>query len=80
MRVLPTKHLQPERSLLHVGGEVLTRLGTAKTVSRLWEEVVKAQRAGGRTVTFDWFVLALDLLYTASAIDIVDGRISRRSP
>lgn len=80
VRVLPTKHLQPERSLLYIGGEVLRRLATAKTVSRLWEDVEHAQRMGGTAITFDWFVLALDVLHAAEAIETIDGRVTRRSP
>jgi hypothetical protein len=77
--ILPTKRLSPDRALLAVGAEILTLLDEPKTVSRLWEEtrLTRARRAHSAAVTYDWFVLALDLLYLLSAIDLERGRIRR---
>ena len=53
-------------------------LDEAKTVSRLWNDV----RSGTENppgFTFDWFVLALDLLFAMGAIDQSGGRIGRRT-
>jgi hypothetical protein len=77
--ILPTKKLSPENSLLYVGGELLRLLDDPITVSRLWEQF---QRARARMleidscdVSFDWFVLALDLLYLTGAVSLMSGRL-----
>lgn len=80
--ILPTKRLGQDRALLHVGGEILGLLDEPKTVSRVWDEVKRA-RAGwgaGSTLTYDWFVLALDLLFAVQAIEYDRGRVRRVVP
>ncbi|MBX3069099.1 MAG: hypothetical protein KF883_01225 [Thermomicrobiales bacterium] len=77
--ILPTKRLRHDRALLTIGGEVLHLLSTPKTVSRVWEElntIVEGESVRA-TVTFDWFVLSLDLLFTLDAIDLKDGLLVR---
>lgn len=80
--ILPSKHLAQDRALLTVGGHVLTFLVRPKTVSALWEELNKHQ-AGlpttpPRRITYDWFLLALDLLYALGAIELDSGLVARR--
>lgn len=80
--ILPTKRLSEDRALLAVGGEVLRLLTEPKTVSRLWNEL-KAHRAahpGSTPITFDWFILSLDLLYAMGAVELERGRLSRTRP
>lgn len=80
--ILPSKHLPQDRALLTVGGHVLTFLSRPKTVSALWEELNR--HAGGisttlpRLITYDWFLLALDLLYALGAIELENGLVARR--
>ena len=80
--ILPSKHLSHDRALLTVGGHVLTFLTYPRTISSLWEEVnrqVEALDASVRhRITYDWFILALDLLYSLNAIDFENGLVSRR--
>jgi len=80
--ILPTKHLPQERALLAVGADILRLLSEPKTVSRLWDEIKKARASHPRysPLTYDWFVLALDLLFTVKAIDIERGRIRKAVP
>ncbi len=80
--ILPTKRLSQDRSLLTVGAEVLRLLDEPKTVSRLWEEVWQARsaRTAVRTVTYEWFVLSLDLLYLLNAVELDHGRIRKVIP
>ena len=80
--ILPTKHLPQERALLAVGADILRLLGEPKTVSRLWDELKKGRGSQPVTsaLTYDWFVLALDLLFAARAIDIERGRIRKAVP
>lgn len=77
--VLPTKHLRADRSLLAVGGEVLSIIREPKTVSRVWEEFSSCRSRGeGRApVSYEWFILSLDLLFILGTIAYKDGRLSR---
>lgn len=81
--ILPSKHLSQDRALLTVGGHLLTFLNYPRTISALWEDVnkqVEALDAALRhRITYDWFVLALDLLYALGAVDFKDGLVTRRS-
>ncbi len=75
--ILPTKGIAPDRALLAVGGNLLRLLDEPQTISRIWE-VVSRDRTGTReTISFDWFVLALDFLFAAKAIELIKGRIHR---
>jgi hypothetical protein len=81
--ILPSKHLPQDRALLTVGGHVLTFLVRPKTVSALWEELnrqTEGLRATlPRRITYDWFLLALDLLYALGAIELDNGLVARRT-
>lgn len=52
------------------------------TVSRVWTELSMARRSipNAPTITYDWFVLALDLLFAMNAIDLERGLLSKRKP
>ncbi|HBI57074.1 MAG TPA: hypothetical protein DDY38_09635 [Firmicutes bacterium] len=77
--ILPSKHLSQERALLTVGANILQHLNESKTVSGLWEDC-----RGGKTeakkiiLSFDSFILALDLLYILGAIELHEGLLVRR--
>lgn len=75
--ILPTKYLSHDRALITVGGEILKHLEEPRSASALWDCVRKAQiyKTADALVSFDWFVLALNLLYAISAIDYRDGII-----
>jgi hypothetical protein len=78
--ILPGKHLREDRALLSIGAEILEHLDEPRTVSELWERV-RLTRASARMLaplSFDWFVLSLNLLYTISAVDFSRGVISVR--
>lgn len=80
--ILPSKHLPQDRALLTVGAHVLTFLGRPKTVSALWEELNghSSGLAGSpRRITYDWFLLALDLLYSLGTIELESGLVARRT-
>lgn len=80
--ILPTKHLEPDRSLIGVGADCLRLLDQPKTVSRLWDDYKTFRTGswrGSSRVTFDWFLLALDLLFAVRAIDAAAGTL-RRTP
>lgn len=77
--ILPTKYVSHDRALLTIGGDILRRLEEPKSVSALWDYVRQSPSSGaGNPVPFDWFVLALNLLYAVSAVDYVQGLVHRR--
>lgn len=81
--ILPSKHLPQDRALLTVGGHVLTMLAYPKTVSALWDELNRHDDglaiAHPRKITYDWFLLALDLLYALGTIELESGLVARRT-
>jgi len=81
--ILPSKHLPQDRALLTVGGHVLTFLARPKTVSALWEELNQQDEGLSATrprrITYDWFVLALDLLYSLGTIELENCLVARRT-
>lgn len=77
--ILPTKHLPTERSLLGIGAEILHLLDQPKTVSRLWTDIREHRGESASRLSFDWFILSLNLLYAIGAIQMNRGRLSRRS-
>jgi hypothetical protein len=74
--ILPSKHISQERALLTIGAKLLEHLDRPKTVSAVWEDM----RISQAPISFDWFVLALDLLYAIDTIEIRDGLLIRRTP
>ena len=71
--ILPSKHISQKKALLSIGAELLKVLSRPKTVSTIWEQVRIVN-----SINYDWFILALDLLYTIDAIEIREGLIYRR--
>jgi hypothetical protein len=80
--ILPTKRLNQDRALLYVGSEVLSLLDEPKTVSRVWDELgkLRASKCETSVLTYDWFVLSLDLLFSIQAIDFERGLLRRQGP
>lgn len=76
--ILPTKHLPESHSLLGIGGTILVLLREKEaTVSSLWDQF-RSSREEGREVSFDWFVLGLDLLFALRIIEIDRGVLRRK--
>ena len=73
--ILPTKHIRPERALLTVGADILACLKRPMTVSRVWDEVRKQRRevVGVAPINYEWFILALDLLFITKAVSFENG-------
>lgn len=72
--ILPTKGITPDRSILAVGSDLLDLLDSPLSVSNLWSRYLNFRKQLGleRPVNFDWFVLALDFLFTIGAINLDD--------
>lgn len=78
--ILPTKRITEGRSLLGIGGRALLLLNRPKTVSRLWHDFGQQEISDDDPIiTFDWFVLALDLLFALGALQLDKGRLVRSS-
>jgi hypothetical protein len=80
--ILPSKKIRPENSLIYIGGKILDLLDEPKTVSQLWEEF-KIKRMSdfnlkAPEITYDWFVLALDLLFVLGTFELLQGKLHRR--
>lgn len=74
--ILPTKFLPAERSLIVIGGEILALLAQGpRSVSELWESM-RGDTVRKYPVGYDWFTLALTLLYTIDAVDLRSGLIA----
>lgn len=75
--ILPSKHLHPDRALLTIGAKLLKKLARPKTVSALWEDLngLHADRAGG--ISYEWYILSLDLLFIMGAIELRGGLVTR---
>jgi hypothetical protein len=74
--ILPSKHLPQERALLTVGATLLAGLERPMTISALWQSV---QEEGASSLSFDWFVLALDLLHILGTVQLREGLLVRAS-
>ena len=66
-----TKHIRPE-AILCTNSTCLKR---PMTVSRVWDEVRKQRRevVGVAPINYDWFILALDLLFITKAVSFENG-------
>ncbi len=78
--ILPSRGLSQDRALLTIGAEVLHILSEPRTVSRTWEELRRAHKKKGiGQLPYDWFILALDFLYSINAIVYEGGMLKRRN-
>jgi hypothetical protein len=77
--ILPSKHLPADRALLSIGAAILKDLPEPKTVSLLWDDLRKARRRDSSrfAVSYDWFILSLDLLCMMNAVHFEYGMIIR---
>ena len=79
--LLPTKGISARQSLIAVGGEILTLLATPAAPSELLERI-KNHRTSNEDATpipYDWFSLALALLYSIDAIHLDSGGKVRKT-
>lgn len=76
--ILPTKRITEDRSLLGIGSDILPLLDEPKTVSRLWTEFQERRhRTASSIITYDWFVMSLDLLFMLAGINMEKGLLRR---
>ncbi|WP_331719759.1 hypothetical protein OG217_38405 (plasmid) [Streptomyces sp. NBC_01023] len=79
--ITPTKGLAPDRCLLAVGAQVLLQLDEPRTVSQAWSRLKswRADQAHTSPVSFEWFVLALDILFAMGVVELDQDVLVARS-
>lgn len=76
--LMPTKHIKTENALVGVGAELLGLLDRDKAVSTLFRDLQEKRRENEMsTIHFDWFMLALDFLYSVGAIRFESGVLKK---
>jgi hypothetical protein len=77
--ILPTKHIKPDRALLGIGSELLPLISRGKTVSALWDDLrtTRQKYAPHTPLSYDWFILALDLLFVIGVVQYERGIVRR---
>jgi hypothetical protein len=77
--ILPGKHIRQDRALISIGGDILSVLKDQSTVSDIWDKVraIRGMRDNASPLPFDWFVLALCLLYAMSVIELDGDKLKR---
>lgn len=76
--ILPTRHLRTESALIYTGGIISNIVTNQKlSVDQLWHKTQKefSDNISDCELTYDWFVLALTMLFTINIVEFRDGRI-----
>lgn len=73
--ILPTKQIPPSKSLLGIGGLLLSRLRRSATVSSLWHSVRDEKSIG----SFERFLLVLTMLHAIGLVEWEDGLLVRKN-
>ena len=62
--------------------DVLSCLKGPMTVSRVWDEVrrQRGEAVGVAPINYDWFILALDLLFITKAVSFDNGVLRKGAP
>lgn len=76
--ILPTKNLDQDRALIEISSELLILLDSPRTISNLWDKY-KNFRLGLKksSITYDWFILAIDFLYIIAVVEYESGKIRK---
>lgn len=76
--LMPTKHIKTENALIGIGSEVLALLDEHKTASRIFFDLQERRRANElSTIHFDYFLLAVDFLFSVGAVRFDDGVLKK---
>jgi len=70
--ITPTKGIAPDRCLLAVGAQIILQLDEPRSISQAWARLKAWRTEHGHhsPVSFGWFVLALDVLYSMGAVEL----------
>lgn len=81
--ILPSKGVSASKALITVGGDILGALSDSSlSTTGLWREVSEPRKSSPMVrISYDWFVLALDLLFILGAVELTDrGLLTRTTP
>lgn len=73
--LLPNKYVRERSSLLGQAATLLSKRRPGMTVSDLWYTLKESEDE----ISYDTFILSLDLLYILGVVDLVDGLLQWRS-
>lgn len=78
--LLPTRGIAPQRALLSVAAQIAQQLDQPATVSQTWSRLRQWRHANNhrQPISFGWFVLALDVLYSLGTVHLVDDLLVRK--
>lgn len=80
-RILPNKHIEMSKSLFGIGGIILGLLNKPSYIETCWNNYVTNyidKKVVKYNCTFDYFILAIDYLYTIGAVNMDNkGRLYR---
>lgn len=78
--ILPTRTLPPTTAMVTVGADILGELASSDlTVTSLWNRVrARVDERTDNPVTFDWFVLSLDMLFALGLVRIGQFGVMQR--
>lgn len=71
--ILPTKHTAANEALIGAGALILQQTSKPVLLSNLWEAV----KANPAVLTYERFILTLDMLHIIGVIDIEDNMVMR---
>jgi hypothetical protein len=74
--ILPSKNIPTDRALLSVSAWLYAELTYPKSISRLWDDL--RRKWSQRPLAYQWFLLALDLLFTIDLIELGSHGLLRR--
>lgn len=78
----PTRGITPSRALLSVGEDIARNLDQPRSVTEVWLRLQAQwnQRNLAEKMTFDWFALAVSMLFAVGVVGFTeDGRLRRTS-
>lgn len=80
--LLPSKGVSSERALITIGSELLPLLTDPVSITGLWERFkdLRGRRTSHEKITFDWFALALALLFSMGLIERAPDGAIRKVP
>lgn len=70
--ILPTKGISPQRALVTIGAQCLEVLILPRSVNSAFEALkqLRSSRNLREPISFDWFSLALGMLYSLGAVEL----------
>lgn len=71
--ILPNKYVDEKNTLLYAGALLLNELTVPRSISYLWDQL----KDNPSIMTYERFILTLDMLYIFGLVDMQHNRIMR---